>query len=81
VSEDGDLRECCSDSGPLFHVNSITEIISQATVSQGFHEALEKAFGDSDYLSDRLAEEIKDVEVEVDRYRGDGVEVLSAKID
>jgi len=80
VSEDGDLRECCSDSGPLFHANSITEIISQATVSQAFHEALENALRESKYLSDRLAQEIKDIEIEIDRDRRDGTEVLSATI-
>lgn len=32
--EDSDLRACCSESGPLFHVDSIAEIISQATVTQ-----------------------------------------------
>jgi len=43
-----------------FHSASILEIISQATVTQEVHDALEKALGASEYLSDKLAEEIKD---------------------
>jgi PIN domain-containing protein len=67
VSEDPDLQACCSDFGPLFHVDSIAEIISQATVSQELHAALEKALRASKYLSSGLAEQIKDMEVNVDR--------------
>src|SRR5205807_1448627 len=67
VSEDGDLRACCSDSGPLFHANSIMEIISSATVSQELHDALKKALNGSKYLSDTLAEKIKELDVTVER--------------
>jgi hypothetical protein len=60
VSEDGDLRACCSESGPLFHAESINDIISRATVSQDLHDALEKALNGSQYLSDTLVEQIKE---------------------
>jgi len=60
VSEDGDLRACCSESGPLFHAESIKDIISHATVSQQLHEALEEALNGSEYLSNTLAEKIKE---------------------
>ena len=83
VSEDPDLRACCSVSGPLFHADSITEIISLATVSQELHEALQKALRASDYLRDRLVEEIYEMGVSADRsssFRGREV-ILAAKID
>jgi len=82
VSEDLDLRECCSEAGPLFHVESIAEIISHATVSQELHDALEKALRASEYLSERLAEEIKELDVEISRasFHGRGV-IAAAKID
>jgi hypothetical protein len=60
VSEDGDLRACCSESGPLFHAELINDIISRATVSQALHDALEKALKGSKYLSDTLVEKIKE---------------------
>jgi PIN domain len=60
VSEDGDLRACCSESGPLFHAGSINDIISRATVSQTLHDSLEQALNGSKYLSDTLAEKIKE---------------------
>jgi hypothetical protein len=83
VSDDPDLRAGCSESGPLFHAESIAEIISRTTVSQELHEALEKALRASDYLSDRLAEEIKDMEVHVDRSPSFGTRgvILAAEID
>jgi hypothetical protein len=68
VSEDGDLRACCSESGPLFHAESIKDIISHATVSQQVHEALEEALKGSEDLSNTLAEKIKEsVTVEIER--------------
>jgi hypothetical protein len=67
VSEDPDLRDCCTEEGPLFHADSITEIISQATVTQEVHDALEKALQASESLSDRLADEIKYLDVEFSR--------------
>jgi hypothetical protein len=82
VSEDPDLRECCSEAGPLFHVGSVAEIISQATVSQEVHDALEKALGASEYLSDRLIEEIKNIDIEFSRHGSDerGA-IVAARID
>ena len=67
VSEDPDLRECCSESGPLFHVGSIEEIVSQATVSHELHQALEKALRASEYLSETLADEIRSLDINVSR--------------
>jgi hypothetical protein len=82
VSDDPDLRGCCSGSSPLFHSESISEIISQATVSQEVHDALEKALSESENLSDRLAEEIKEVDVEFSRYgRNDRGSIVGARID
>jgi hypothetical protein len=82
VSDDPDLRGCCSEDGPLFHSDSILEIISQATVSQEVHDALEKALGASEYLSDRLAEEIKHFDVEFSRYGRDvRGGIVAAQID
>jgi PIN domain len=83
VSEDPDLRACCSEAGPLFHADSITEIISQATVSQELHQALEKALRASEYLRDWLAEKIKDSGVVIEgssSFRGMGAS-LAGKID
>jgi hypothetical protein len=79
VSEDGDLRACCSESGPLFHAESIIDIISHATVSQQLHEALEEALKGSEYLSSRLAEKIEEsatVETSTDDWQ-----VTTAEID
>jgi hypothetical protein len=82
VSDDPDLRGCCSEDGPLFHSASILEIISQATVTQEVHDALEKALGASEYLSDKLAEEIKDLDVEFSRHgRDQRGSIEGARID
>ncbi|SFH97156.1 PIN domain-containing protein [Bradyrhizobium sp. Gha] len=81
VSDDPDLRGCCSDSGPLYHSETIAEIISQATVSKELHDALEEALSKSDYLSDRVADEIKASDVEYSRYnRGDRANIVAARI-
>jgi|ERR1700730_873037 len=80
VSEDGDLRACCSESGPLFHAESINDIISRATVSQDLHDALEKALNGSEYLSDTLAEKIKESATVEISSSGDW-QVTTAEID
>lgn len=82
VSEDPDLRECCSEAGPLFHAESIAQIISQATVSQELHDALEQALRASEYLSERLADGIQCLEVNTSRslFHGGGG-IKAAKID
>jgi hypothetical protein len=58
VSGDSDLQECCSPSGPLFYAASVSDIISQATVSKELHEALEKALSEDHRLIDELADQI-----------------------
>ena len=68
VSEDADLKACCSEAGPLLHASSIAEIISQATVSHELNEALEKALRASEYLNEYLADAIKDLDVDIDNY-------------
>jgi hypothetical protein len=55
VSGDPDLKACCSPSGPLFHAASVTDIISQATVSGELHEALQKALIENERLTDALS--------------------------
>ena len=81
VSEDPDLRACCSETGPLFHAGSITEIISQATVSQVLHEALEKALSRSEHLRDELVEQIEKLGVDIERSSSHDCEVLAGEID
>ncbi|UFW41692.1 PIN domain-containing protein [Bradyrhizobium sp. WSM471] len=82
VSDDPDLRGCCSEAGPLFHSESIAEIISQATVSQEVHDALEKALGASEYLSDSIIDEIKGFDVEYSRYnRAEEVNIIAARVE
>lgn len=82
VSEDPDLSGCCSNDGPLFHSDTIAEIISRATVSQEVHDALEKALSASENFSDRLAEDIKGLEVEYPRYRRhERGNIMNARID
>jgi hypothetical protein len=63
VSGDPDLNACCSVSGPLFHAVSVGDIISQATVSEALHEALENAIGKNRKLKDILAAQIKGMEL------------------
>jgi hypothetical protein len=75
------MRDCCSEAGPLFHVESLGEIISQATVTKEVHDALEKALQASEYLSDRLAEEIKHLDVEFRRNRDERGAIVAARID
>jgi hypothetical protein len=58
VSGDPDLKECCSVPGPLLYAASVSDIISQATVSKELHEALEKALSEDNRLIDELAEQI-----------------------
>jgi PIN domain-containing protein len=81
VSEDSDLRACCSDSGPLFYVASIQEIISHATVSQQLHEALEQAIESSRYLSDTLYDKIKEAGITIDRSSSSYWHVNGARIE
>lgn len=78
VSGDPDMVECCSSSGPLLHAVSIEVIISQATVSQELHQALEHMLSESELLSDWLAEKLKDLTV----VRGDmRLRRLSGRVD
>ncbi|BAR62034.1 hypothetical protein ABIF50_005745 [Bradyrhizobium diazoefficiens] len=80
ISDDPDLKGCCSEAGPLFHVETISEIISRATVSRELHDALEKALSSSDYLSDELAGQIKNSEVEFRRYSHGRIRINAAKV-
>ena len=80
VSEDRDLQACCSESGPLFHAESINDIISRATVSQDLHDALEKALNGSEYLRDTLIEKIKKSATVETSSSGDW-QVTTAEID
>ena len=63
VSGDPDLRECCSESGPLFYAASVGDIISQATVFKELYDALEKALCESDQLAEELSSQIKSMEL------------------
>ena len=60
VSRDPDLKECCSEAGPLFYAASVRDVISQATVSKELHGALETALCESDRLRWELIDQIKD---------------------
>jgi hypothetical protein len=60
VSRDPDLKECCSEAGPLFYAASVRDVISQATVSKQLHDALETALCESDRLREELIDQIKD---------------------
>ena len=80
VSEDRDFQACCSESGPLFHAESINDIISRATVSQDLHDALEKALNGSEYLRDTLIEKIKKSATVETSSSGDW-QVTTAEID
>ena len=80
VSEDRDFQACCSESGPLFHAESINDIISRATVSQDLHDALEKALNGSEYLRDTLIEKIKESATVETSSSGDW-QVTTAEID
>ena len=64
VSDDPDLKACCSDDGPLFHVESIVEIISRATVSHELREALKRGLAESEDFHSALADAIKTSDVE-----------------
>jgi hypothetical protein len=81
VSEDSDLQSCCSESGPLYSAKSIEDIISQATVSQALHDALEKALRTSEYLSIELADKIMNLEVEVSRSYSHEVEIKHVSVE
>jgi len=59
VSADQDMEACCSSSGPLLYAKSITDIISQATVSKELHDALERALFNSEALEDLLSEQLR----------------------
>ncbi len=58
VSNDRDLEDCCSASGPLIHAPSIEDIISRATVSQELHDALQKALSECEGLNEWLSEKL-----------------------
>lgn len=76
VSDDPDLKACCPDDGPLFHVESIAEIISRATVSHELRERLERALAASEDFHAALADAIKGSDVEFTRSSG----IVSARI-
>ena len=47
VSEDGDLRACCSSDGPFIHAASVKEVVSHGTASVKVHDAVSKAIRES----------------------------------
>ena len=95
VAEDGDLRECCVDGGPLIGTKSINEVLSHGKASAAIYAAIAQAVQDSQYLRDAVwdAAEYLDVRIEggyqhgsrgvaeVDRVRMEDFDIVEVVID
>ena len=85
VSQDGDLKACCSPEGPLIHAGSVAEVVSHGTASVKVHDAVVAAVRTSDWFLQTMQDRIEDLPVEVERgYRRGarvGVECESVKLE
>lgn len=77
ISQDGDLKSCCSPEGPLFHAASVGEVISHATASVELHEAVTQTLAEGDRFLHAVSDLVTALPVKVERgyRRGARVEV------
>jgi hypothetical protein len=68
VSADGDMKACCAKSEWLIAIDSVADVLTLAAVSQEFLDALFDALEHNETLSDRLADHMREDEVEAPRY-------------
>ena len=54
VAEDGDLRDCCVEGGPLIGTKSINEVLSHGKASAATYDAIASAVQGSQYLRDAI---------------------------
>lgn len=67
VSRDPDLKDCCAEGGPLFSSESISDLLTKANATKELYDALSTAIGANEYVSDRLAEQVKEEEINTGR--------------
>jgi hypothetical protein len=67
VSNDPDMKACCENNAAFIHSESISEIISKATVSKAAYDALVKAIEESPSVSEEISEQLKESNVTVPR--------------
>lgn len=65
VSQDGDLKSCCSHDGPLVYAPTIAEVVSHATVSVAVHNAVVEAVRESVGILGELKTQAKYLKVSV----------------
>jgi hypothetical protein len=63
VSADPDMRACSATGTELIPVDTIAEILTRHAVSEEFLAALIATLDKNEYLSERLAEEVRDQEI------------------
>ena len=81
VSQDTDLKSCCSPDGPLIYASSIAEIISHGTVSAKIHDAVVAAVKGSDRVFLELQRQVTAISVDVESgYRGDTHVTVDASV-
>jgi PIN domain len=78
VSGDPDLKACCASDNLLIWSDSIGDIVSKATVSKGLYDALVNAITEDEALSETLAEQLKDLDVEAARHARYGNSTLAS---
>lgn len=73
VSQDGDLKACCSPDGPLIHAISVGEVVSHGTASVKIHDAVTAEIQDSSWLFTIIQCCITSAEINIDSgYRSGG---------
>jgi hypothetical protein len=75
VAEDGDLRACCTQDGPLIYATSVKEVISHGTASVKVHDAVSAAVRDSEWFLHAMQCEVADLSVEVEIGYRNGAEI------
>ncbi|MCF3948865.1 PIN domain-containing protein [Acidiphilium iwatense] len=85
ISQDGDLKDCCSAGGPLIHAATIAEIVSHATVTVTVHNAVAAFVKDNNIVYEQLRDQVPYLRVGVgEGYIGPArvkVEVRNTELD
>lgn len=66
VSRDNDLKSCCSRANGLLHLDSVSDLLSHATVSEELQAALVEAIEDSDYVRREIEGHLEEVKATCD---------------
>jgi hypothetical protein len=85
ISQDGDLKACCSPEGPLIHAGSVAEVVSHGIASAALHDAVTAAITQSEWFSQQIQRQAASLPAEAESgYRGGtmtDVEVEALKLE